>query len=79
MRGQLRGLVAALAVLSLAATAVPAFAEPMADPADPQPVSAWGRGGPAEKVPEVKVGETKPAAPVAEAELSPERSEWREA
>ncbi|MER6130716.1 RHS repeat-associated core domain-containing protein [Streptomyces sp. NPDC001815] len=51
----------------------------MADPADPQPVSAWGRGGSAEKVPEVKVGETKPAAPVAEAELSPERSEWREA
>ncbi|WP_372514924.1 RHS repeat-associated core domain-containing protein [Streptomyces ortus] len=70
-----RGLVAALAVLSLAAGAVPALAAPAADPAG----SAWGKGTGKVTPPAVKVGETKPAAPVAEAPLSPEREAWRKA
>ncbi|WP_349362125.1 DUF6531 domain-containing protein [Streptomyces sp. H27-C3] len=72
--------MAALAVLSLTATAVPAFADPapIADLAEPKPVSAWGKGG-AAKMPEVKVGQTEPAAPVAEGKLPEKRAKWRAA
>ncbi|WP_308013367.1 RHS repeat-associated core domain-containing protein [Streptomyces beigongshangae] len=71
--------MATVAALSLAAGAVPALAAPAADPADPKPASAWGKDNPKAAVPAVKVGETKPAEPVAEAPLSPERDAWRKA
>ncbi|PSM41187.1 Wall-associated protein [Streptomyces dioscori] len=72
-------LVAALAALSLAAGAVPALAAPAAEPTSPDPVSVWGKEAGKATMPAVKVGETKPAEPVAEAPLSPEREAWRKA
>ncbi|MFD3515441.1 RHS repeat-associated core domain-containing protein [Streptomyces sp. NPDC058657] len=69
----------ALAVLALGAGALPTAT---ADPAVPPPVpanSVWGKESAKLPVPPVKVGETAPVAPVAEATPSKERAAWRKA
>ncbi|MEU0235989.1 MULTISPECIES: RHS repeat-associated core domain-containing protein [unclassified Streptomyces] len=72
------GLVAAVAALSLAASVVPALAEPAA--ADPAPVSVWGKtDGPRLGVPPVKVGSNRPVPNEAEAPDTPGEKAWEEA
>ncbi|MFJ9130007.1 RHS repeat-associated core domain-containing protein [Streptomyces sp. NPDC102340] len=65
-----------LATLALGAGALPALAAP--EPPGPSQ-SAWGKSEPKAKVPPVKVGSTRPAKPVTEADLSAERRAWRAA
>ncbi|WP_455569845.1 RHS repeat-associated core domain-containing protein [Streptomyces roseus] len=70
-------MTAALVVLALGSSALPAFAVPVAEPAPAS--SAWGKKADALDVPPVKVGENKPVANVPEAQPSGDRAGWREA
>ncbi|WP_373314646.1 RHS repeat-associated core domain-containing protein [Streptomyces longispororuber] len=67
--------MAAVAALSLAASGTAALAAP--EPPDPGPRSVWGKPKEPFAIPPVKVGETRPVAPEAEAEPTPEEAAWR--
>ncbi|WP_309051102.1 RHS repeat-associated core domain-containing protein [Streptomyces sp.] len=70
-------LAAAVAVLALGASSLPALAAtPVADPGTG---SVWGRKAAPLEVPPVKVGSTKPVANQAEAAPSKEEAAWRAA
>ncbi|MFJ2738506.1 RHS repeat-associated core domain-containing protein [Streptomyces sp. NPDC087440] len=72
-------MTVALAVLALGASALPTA---MAAPVKPPPLpadSVWGKKAGSLPIPPVKVGETKPVAPQAEAKPSEERAAWRKA
>ncbi|MER7665354.1 hypothetical protein ABTX78_28045, partial [Streptomyces sp. NPDC096193] len=60
-------LTAAVAVLALGASALPAFAAPTPPPTDPGPGSVWGKKTAPLTEPPVKVGSTKPVPGEAEA------------
>ncbi|MFJ2931059.1 hypothetical protein ACIPIU_39345 [Streptomyces massasporeus] len=66
--------MAALATLSLVASAAPALAAP--SPADPGQTSVWGKKTDFQ-VPPVKIGETKPVPGQAEAEPTKQQAAWR--
>lgn len=72
-------LTAAVAVLALGASALPAFAAPTPPPADPGPGSVWGKKTAPLTEPPVKVGSTKPVPGEAEAAPSKEEAAWRAA
>ncbi|MFD3440191.1 RHS repeat-associated core domain-containing protein [Streptomyces sp. NPDC058685] len=72
-------LTAAVAVLALGASALPAFAAPTPPPADPGPGSVWGKKAAPLTQPPVKVGSTKPVPGEAEAAPSKEEAAWRAA
>ncbi|MFF7203106.1 RHS repeat-associated core domain-containing protein [Streptomyces sp. NPDC008141] len=72
-------LTAAVAVLALGASALPAFAAPTPPPADPGPGSVWGKKAAPFTRPPVKVGTTKPVPGEAEAAPSKEAAAWRAA
>ncbi|WP_433572896.1 RHS repeat-associated core domain-containing protein [Streptomyces sp. CA-251247] len=72
-------LTAAVAVLALGASALPAFAAPTPPSADPGPGSVWGKKTAPLTEPPVKVGSTKPVPGEAEAAPSKEESAWRAA
>ncbi|MBX9427437.1 RHS repeat-associated core domain-containing protein [Streptomyces lateritius] len=70
-------MTAAIAVLALGASSLPAFAASPA--AGPGPSSVWGKKAEPLEVPPVKVGSTKPVASQAEAAPSKEEAAWRAA
>ena len=72
-------LTAAVAVLALGASALPAFAAPTPPPADPGAGSVWGKKAAPLTRPPVKVGTTKPVPGEAEAAPSKEEAAWRAA
>ena len=72
-------LTAAVAVLALGASALPAFAAPTPPSADPGPGSVWGKKTAPLTEPPVKVGSTKPVPGEAEAAPSKEEAAWRAA
>ncbi|MCX4414940.1 DUF6531 domain-containing protein [[Kitasatospora] papulosa] len=70
-------LTAALVVVALGTSALPALAAPTAD--DPSAVSVWGPGGTKAQMPEVKVGSNSPVPAEAEAPVPDEVAAWRAA
>ncbi|MEW2066316.1 RHS repeat-associated core domain-containing protein [Streptomyces sp. NPDC007346] len=67
-------------VVSLGASALPAFATPANTPANtPAPASVWGPGGPKAEMPPVRVGSNKPVPTQAQAPAPQEVADWRAA